>query len=591
MIAAGRTDAGVHARGQVASFPEERPLPISAYVKGMNALLPEDVAVRAATLEPDGFDARRSARGKRYRYVIENGDTRAPLTRLVAWQLFGPLDVAAMREAARHLVGRHDFAAFQAADCEAHHAVREVRRLDVIGESGRPYRRRRRGDRVREAHGAERRRDARRGGTGEAAPGSLPGPARGPRSEGGRPDRAAAGALPAKRSFTDALRRCRRPCVKFSAPFSIRPRWRSSKMSQKKLKVGVLGATGMVGQRFLALLENHPWYEVTLLGASANSAGQKYADAVKGRWALKSAIPAAVAGFTVRNASDVKDIAGQVDFVFCAVDMSKEETAKLEEDYARAETPVVSNNSAHRGTPDVPMMIPEVNPEHSAVIEAQRKRLGTRRGFIAVKPNCSLQSYVPAIHPLMRFGPKRIAVCTYQAISGAGKTFETWPEMMDNLIPFIKGEEEKSEQEPMKIWGSLAGGRIEKAKEPVITAQCIRVPASDGHMAAAFVQFDRKPDKAEVIELWRSWVPKPQKMGLPSAPKPFLTYFEDDARPQTRLDRDIGNGMGVAIGRLRPDALFDYRFVSLSHNTVRGAAGGAVLTAELLTAEGFIQAK
>jgi aspartate-semialdehyde dehydrogenase len=362
-------------------------------------------------------------------------------------------------------------------------------------------------------------------------------------------------------------------------------------MSQKKLKVGVLGATGMVGQRFVSLLESHPWYEVTLVAASANSAGQKYADAVKGRWALKSPIPAAIAALTVKNASDVAAISQAVDFVFCAVDMSKEETAKLEEDYARRETPVVSNNSAHRGTPDVPMMIPEVNPEHSGVLEAQKKRLGTRRGFIAVKPNCSLQSYVPALHPLFRFGPKRVAVCTYQALSGAGKTFESWPEMTDNVIPFIKGEEEKSEQEPMKIWGSLSGGRIEKAREPVITAQCLRVPASDGHMAAAFVTFDRKPEKAEVIELWRSWVPKPQKMGLPSAPKPFLTYFEDDARPQTRLDRDIGNGMGVAIGRLRPDALFDYRFVSLSHNTVRGAAGGAVLTAELLTAEGLIQPK
>ena len=362
-------------------------------------------------------------------------------------------------------------------------------------------------------------------------------------------------------------------------------------MSQKKLKVGVLGATGMVGQRFVALLENHPWYDVTLLAASANSAGQKYADAVKGRWTLRSAIPAATAALTVKNASAVDEIASQVDFVFCAVDMSKEETAKLEEDYARRETPVVSNNSAHRGTPDVPMMVPEVNPEHAAVIAAQRKRLGTARGFIAVKPNCSIQSYVPALHPLMKFGPKRVAVCTYQAISGAGKTFESWPEMVDNLIPFIKGEEEKSEQEPMKIWGRVAEGRIEKAKDPVITAQCIRVPASDGHMAAAFVQFERKPDRAEVIELWRTWVPKPQQMGLPSAPKPFLTYFEDDSRPQTKLDRDIGNGMGVAIGRLRPDALFDYRFVSLSHNTLRGAAGGAVLTAELLTAEVYLQAK
>ncbi|HSN90768.1 MAG TPA: aspartate-semialdehyde dehydrogenase [Anaeromyxobacteraceae bacterium] len=362
-------------------------------------------------------------------------------------------------------------------------------------------------------------------------------------------------------------------------------------MSQKKLKVGVLGATGMVGQRFVQLLENHPWYDVTLVAASANSAGQKYAEAVKGRWTLKSAIPAAMAGLTVRNASDVDEISGQVDFVFCAVDMTKEETAKLEEDYARRETPVVSNNSAHRGTPDVPMMIPEVNPEHVAVVEAQRKRLGTKRGFIAVKPNCSLQSYVPAIHPLVKFGPKRIAVCTYQAISGAGKTFESWPEMVDNLIPFIKGEEEKSEQEPMKIWGRVAGGQVEKAREPVISAQCIRVPASDGHMAAVYVQFERKPDRAEAIELWRSWVPRPQKMGLPSAPKPFLVYFEEENRPQTRLDRDAGNGMAVTVGRLRPDALFDYRFVALSHNTVRGAAGGAVLTAELLTADGFIQAK
>jgi aspartate-semialdehyde dehydrogenase len=359
----------------------------------------------------------------------------------------------------------------------------------------------------------------------------------------------------------------------------------------KKLKAGVLGATGMVGQRFVSLLADHPWYEIVAVAASASSAGKRYGDAVAGRWTLKSPVPAAVAGLEVGNASDVARIAGAVDFVFCAVDMTKEETAKLEEDYARAETPVVSNNSAHRSTPDVPMMIPEVNPEHASVIEAQQKRLGTKRGFIAVKPNCSIQSYVPALHPLMKFGPKRIAVCTYQAISGAGKTFETWPEMVDNLIPFIKGEEEKSEQEPMKIWGSLAGGKIEKAKDPVITAQCIRVPATDGHMAAAFVAFDRKPDKAEVIELWKSWVPRPQKMGLPSAPKPFLTYFEDDARPQTRLDRDAGNGMGVTIGRLRPDALFDYRFVSLSHNTVRGAAGGAVLTAELLTADGYIQAK
>jgi len=362
-------------------------------------------------------------------------------------------------------------------------------------------------------------------------------------------------------------------------------------MSQKKLRVGVLGATGMVGQRFLALLENHPWYDVTLVAASANSAGQKYEDAVKGRWALKTAIPKAAGGLVVRNASDVKAIAGEVDFVFCAVDMTKEETAKLEEDYARAETPLISNNSAHRNTPDVPMMVPEINPEHAAVIELQRKRLGVKRGFIAVKPNCSLQSYVPAIHPLMKFGPRQIAVCTYQAISGAGKTFESWPEMVDNLIPFIKGEEEKSEKEPMKIWGRIEGGGIVAAKDPVITAQCIRVPASDGHMAAVFVKFDKKPSREEILGLWKEFQGRPQQLELPSAPRPFLQYFEEDNRPQTRLDRDAGNGMAVTIGRLRPDSLFDFRFVALSHNTVRGAAGGAVLTAELLTKDGYIAAK
>ena len=359
----------------------------------------------------------------------------------------------------------------------------------------------------------------------------------------------------------------------------------------KKLRVGVLGATGMVGQRFLSLLENHPWYEVSLLAASQSSAGKRYADAVAGRWALKKPIPPSVAQLTVADASDVKRISAEVDFVFCAVDMSKEETAKLEEEYARAETPVVSNNSAHRATPDVPMMVPEVNPEHVAIVEAQRRRLGTKRGFIAVKPNCSLQSYVPAIHPLMKFGPKKIAVATYQAISGAGKTFESWPEMVDNVIPFIKGEEEKSEKEPLKIWGQMKDGKIVNAAEPVFTAQCIRVPATDGHLAAVFVTFEKKPAKEEMLELWRSFEGKPQKLGLPSAPKPFLTYFEEDARPQTRLDREAGNGMAITIGRLRPDVIFDYRFVCLSHNTIRGAAGGAILTAELLTAEGYIAAK
>ena len=362
-------------------------------------------------------------------------------------------------------------------------------------------------------------------------------------------------------------------------------------MSQKKLRVGVLGATGMVGQRFLALLENHPWYDVSLVAASPSSAGKTYAEAVKGRWAMKTAIPAAAAGRTVKDASDVAAIAPAVDLVFCAVDMAKDETARLEEAYARAETPVVSNNSAHRWTGDVPMMVPEINSGHVAIIEAQRRRLGTRRGFIAVKPNCSIQSYVPAIHPLMGFGPKKLVVCTYQAISGAGKTFETWPEMLDNVIPFIKGEEEKSEKEPLKIWGKLADGRIIAAAEPVISAQCIRVPASDGHMAAVFVSFEKKPSREEILGLWKGFEGRPQQLKLPSAPTPFLQYFEDDSRPQTRLDRDAGHGMAVTIGRLRGDTQFDYRFVALSHNTVRGAAGGAVLTAELLTKDGFISAK
>jgi aspartate-semialdehyde dehydrogenase len=358
-----------------------------------------------------------------------------------------------------------------------------------------------------------------------------------------------------------------------------------------KLRVGVLGATGMVGQRFLSLLEGHPTFEVTLLAASPSSAGKSYREAVGSRWVMPTPIPAALAERVVLNASDVTAIASQVDFVFCATDMSKEDTLALEEAYAKSETPVVSNNSAHRATPDVPMMIPEINPDHCNVIDAQRRRLRTQRGFIAVKPNCSLQSYVPAIHPLMKFRPKRVAVCTYQAISGAGKTFESWPEMVDNVIPFIKGEEEKSEREPMKIWGTLSDGRIVNATEPVISAQCIRVPTTDGHLAAVFVSFEKKPSAAEVIELWRGFVGEPQRLGLPSAPEPFLSYFEDDARPQTRLDRDIGRGMGVAIGRLRTDTLFDYRFVCLSHNTVRGAAGGALLTAELLAAKGYLAAK
>jgi len=358
-----------------------------------------------------------------------------------------------------------------------------------------------------------------------------------------------------------------------------------------KLKVGVLGATGMVGQRFVALLDAHPWFDVTAVAASAASSGKSYADAVSGRWTLPTPIPGAAARLTVGNAADVAAIAGQVDFVFCAVDMTKDATAKLEEDYARAETPVISNNSAHRWTPDVPMMIPEINADHAKIIEAQRRRLGAKRGFIAVKPNCSIQSYVPAIHPLLGFGPTKIAVCTYQAISGAGKTFESWPEMIDNVIPFIKGEEEKSETEPLKIWGVISDGKIQTATTPVITAQCLRVPVTDGHMAAVFVAFERKPSKDQILSAWREFGGKPQQLGLPSAPKPFLRYFEDETRPQTKLDRDAGHGQAVTIGRLRPDPIFDWRFVALSHNTVRGAAGGAVLTAELLMSAGYLTAR
>ncbi len=359
----------------------------------------------------------------------------------------------------------------------------------------------------------------------------------------------------------------------------------------KQLKVGVLGATGMVGQRFVSLLATHPWFEIAVVAASPASAGKRYSDAVAGRWTLAQPVPPSVATMTVADASDVAAVAGAVDFVFCAVDLSKDATAKLEEDYARAETPVISNNSAHRWTADVPMMIPEINADHAAVIEAQRRRLGTRRGFVAVKPNCSIQSYVPAIHPLWSFGPQRLAVCTYQAISGAGKTFETWPEMVDNVIPYIKGEEEKSEQEPLKIWGTLADGKIVNASAPAITAQCLRVPVSDGHMAAVFVAFDKKPGRDEILAAWASYRGRPQDLELPSAPQPFLSYSDDDARPQTRLDRDAGYGQAITIGRLRPDAVFDWRFVALSHNTVRGAAGGAVLTAELLKADGYLTAK
>lgn len=358
-----------------------------------------------------------------------------------------------------------------------------------------------------------------------------------------------------------------------------------------KLKVGVLGATGMVGQRFVALLAEHPWFEVTTVAASAGSAGKTYAEAVAGRWTLPTPVPARTASLTVGNASDVARLAAQVDFVFCAVDMPKDATAKLEEDYARAETPVVSNTSAHRWTPDVPMTIPEINADHMGIIAAQRRRLGTARGFVTVKPNCSIQSYVPALHPLWAFRPTKVAVCTYQAISGAGKTFASWPEMVDNVIPFIPGEEEKSEREPLKIWGTLRDGAITPAAAPVITAQCVRVPVSDGHLAAVFVTFERAPSRMEILAAWREFAGRPQQLALPSAPRPFLQYLEDDARPQTKLDRDAGGGQGVTIGRLRPDALFDWRFVALSHNTVRGAAGGAILTAELLQSDGYLVAK
>lgn len=357
----------------------------------------------------------------------------------------------------------------------------------------------------------------------------------------------------------------------------------------KKYNVGIIGCTGMVGQRFATLLEDHPWFQVTALAASARSAGKTYKSVVEKRWAMKKPIPAALADMVVLDATaDIDTVVSKVDFVFCAVDMKKEDIRALEEAYAKKECPVISNNSAHRGTPDVPMIIPEINAEHAQVIEAQRKRLGTKRGFIAVKSNCSLQSYVPAVHPLMDLGVTKVLACTYQAISGAGKTFETYPDILDNVIPYIGGEEEKSEQEPMKIWGHIEGDHIEPATTPVISAQCLRVACSDGHMAAASVKFKNKPSKEVMIERWNSFKGRAQELNLPSAPEHYLTYFEEDNRPQTKLDRNLENGMGVSIGRLREDTIFDYKFVSLSHNTLRGAAGGAVLMAELLCAEGYM---
>ena len=357
-----------------------------------------------------------------------------------------------------------------------------------------------------------------------------------------------------------------------------------------KLKVGVIGGTGMVGQRFVSLLADHPWFQLTAIAASARSAGKTYAEAVGDRWALETPMPEATKDIIVQSAVDDKEaIAASVDLVFSAVDMKKDEIQALEEAYAKLECPVVSNNSAHRWTPDVPMVVPEINPEHLAVIPAQRKRLGTKRGFIAVKSNCSLQSYVPALHPLKdEFGLSKVLVCTYQAISGAGKTFETWPEMVDNIIPYIGGEEEKSEQEPLKLWGHVAGDHIESASAPSITAQCLRVPCSNGHMAAVFASFDKKPTREQILARWAAFSGKPQQLALPSAPKQFLHYFEEDDRPQTKLDRNLEGGMAVSVGRLRPDTQYDYKFVCLSHNTLRGAAGGGVLLAELLYAEGWL---
>ena len=363
----------------------------------------------------------------------------------------------------------------------------------------------------------------------------------------------------------------------------------------EKFKVGIIGGTGMVGQRFVTLMENHPWFQLTAIAASPRSAGKTYEEAVSKRWAMTTPIPQESKNLIVLDANtDVEKMASLVDFVFCAVDMKKDEIRALEERYAKAECPVVSNNSAHRWTEDVPMVVPEMNPEHLEVIAAQRKRLGTKRGFIAVKSNCSIQAYAPAIHPLLKYGVDKVLVCTYQAISGAGKTFERWPEMVDNLIPYIGGEEEKSEQEPLKVWGRVEDGKIVKAEGPAITAQCLRVPVSDGHTAATFISFkdkEHKPSIEEIKQCWADFKGRAQELELPSAPKQFLHYFEEPDRPQAKLDRELEGGMAVSLGRLRPDTQYDYKFVGLAHNTLRGAAGGAVLLAELLCAEGYIDHK
>ena len=357
----------------------------------------------------------------------------------------------------------------------------------------------------------------------------------------------------------------------------------------KKFNVGIIGATGMVGQRFALLLADHPWFNITALAASSSSARKTYTDAVGSRWAMTAEIPEKIKDMVIFDAEkDIDEIVSKVDFVFCAVNMKKDEIKALEEAYAKRECPVVSNNSAHRFTPDVPMIIPEINSNHTDIIEAQRKRLGTKRGFIAVKSNCSLQSYVPALYPLDKFGVDKALVCTYQAISGAGKTFKTWPEMLDNVIPFIGGEEEKSEKEPLKIWGTIENGEIVSATSPKFTAQCLRVPVSDGHMAAVYVSFKNKPSKEEILAAWAEFAGDPQKLELPHAPKQFLHYYTEDNMPQTKLCRDLEGGMAVSIGRLREDTQYDYKFVCLSHNTLRGAAGGAVLLAELLCAKGYM---
>lgn len=357
----------------------------------------------------------------------------------------------------------------------------------------------------------------------------------------------------------------------------------------KKFNVGIIGATGMVGQRFAILLADHPWFNVTALAASSSSAGKKYTDAIGNRWAMKQDIPENLKDMTVLDAeADIEKITAAVDFVFCAVNMKKDEIKALEEKYAKHECPVISNNSAHRFTPDVPMIIPEINGDHAEIIASQRERLGTKRGFIAVKSNCSLQSYVPALYPLDKFGVDKCLVCTYQAISGAGKTFERWPEMVDNVIPYIGGEEEKSEKEPLKIWGKIENGEIVPADSPKFTAQCIRVPVSDGHMAAVFVNFKNKPTKEEIIEVWKNFRGEPQELELPHAPKQFINYYTEDDMPQTKLTRDLEGGMAISVGRLREDSQYDYKFVCVSHNTLRGAAGGAVLLAELLCAKGYM---